>query len=140
MESALFYIAPFVKNLAVLIITPFIVLLITALRRTGFNGFSFKLWLKESEQRFIVGIVLVASFSALAALTDIAPLFKFIGFDINSSPFGLGLGIAAILSLGINTKQRATKKTEKAKEIQKKAVEIIEKSADIVKDEEKVIA
>lgn len=70
------------------------------------------------------------------AVTDASPLFSWIGLDINASPVALGMGIAVILNL-IPTKQRVTKKSSQAKEIQVKADEIIEKSAEIQKDEEK---
>jgi hypothetical protein len=137
MENVLFYTVPFLKNLAILCLTPWLVLLFRAVRSVGVQGFVFKAWLEESKQRFIVGLATVFSLSVLMALTDVAPLFRVVGLDINASPVALGVAIGAMLMLGTNSKHAASKKVAKVKEIQVKAQEIIQKSADIVKDEEK---
>lgn len=82
--------------------------------------------------RFVVGFVFVFSLSLLMALTDVSPLFKVIGLDINASPVALGVGIAVLLNISINPKASSDpEKEDKVKDIQVKANEIIKTSADI---------
>ncbi len=81
--------------------------------------------------RFIVGFVFILSLSTLMALTDVAPLFKVFGFDINASPVGLGLSIGAMLMAGLNTAQQIDGKKEKVVEIQAKAQEIVQTAGEI---------
>lgn len=136
MEEALYYILPFFKNLAILNVTVFVLYLGTAMNKTGVASFNFIFWLEQNKTRFIAGAAFILALSGLMALTDVSPLFKFFGFDINASPVGLGLAIA--LSLGfISTKQARTKKGEKALEIQTKATEIVQASTEIVNSEMK---
>lgn len=137
-QDALFYILPFFKNLAILYVTVFVLYLGTAMNKTGIATFNFVFWLEQNKTRFIAGASFILALSGLMALTDVSPLFKFFGFDINASPVGLGLAIA--LSLGfISTKQTKTKKGEKAKEIQAKAVDIVQASTEIVNSETKKV-
>lgn len=125
---------PFIKNLAILCITVWLVLLVAAIKRLGLQGFSFPKWLEDSQTRFIVGFVFIFSLSSLMALTDVAPLFKVFGFDINASPVGLGLSIGAMLMAGLSTAQPVDSRKEKVQEIQEKAQSIIKTSAEIEKD------
>lgn len=135
METALFYIAPFFKNLTVLYLTASLLMLGRAIKSAGVSGFSFKLWLDENTQRFIVGFVFIFGLSLLMAITDVAPLFQVFGFDINASPVGLGIALGGMLMLSPSHKPE-TKKASKAKAIAKDANAIIKKSSEIVEAEE----
>jgi hypothetical protein len=136
MENAQLYAIPFLKNLGVLYLTVFMIFFGSSIiKNKGLTGFSIKFWIHDNKDRFTSGGVFIFGLSLLMAVTDASPLFSWIGLDINASPVALGMGIAVILNL-IPTKQRVTKKSGQAKEIQKKADEIIEKSADIIKNEE----
>lgn len=134
METTLFYIAPFAKNVAVLCLTIGFVVLMRSITTVGLDGFSLQLWLQENRGRFTAGGLLIFILSALMALADVAPLFKFIGFDINASPVGLGIALATLLLLK-PTRNNDSKKVAKVKAIQKDANAIIKKSSEIVKDE-----
>lgn len=135
MENILAIVFPFVKNLSILYLTVFMLFFGTALvKNKGLTGFSFAFWLRDNKNRFITGAIFILGLSFLMAMTDVAPLFQFFGFDINASPVGLGMSIAVLLGLA-PTDSKTTSKAHKAKEIQGKASEIIEKSAEIVKEE-----
>lgn len=135
MDEALFYAFPFLKNILILYLTVFGVYLGFAINKSGVGAFNFVFWLEENRNRFVAGAIFILTLSSLMALTDVSPIFKLFGFDINASPVGLGLALAAFMGF-ISTKQtRVTKKGEKVKDIQIKASEIIQKTAEIQADE-----
>jgi hypothetical protein len=130
------YVLPFIKNLAILYSTVFVLSLGTSISKTGINSFNFVYWLEQNKARFIAGASFILALSGLMALTDVSPLFSFFGFDINASPVGLGLALSVFLGF-ISTKQTKTKKGEKAQEIQTKAVDIVKASTELVNAETK---
>ena len=137
MEPILYYIIPFCKNLGVLYLTIFTVFLVSSIvKNKGLAGFSFSFWFHDNRDRFTAGGIVVFCLSLLMAVTDAAPLFSWVGLDINSSPVALGVGLSVLLGLA-PTKQRRIKKVEAVREIQTKAGELLDKSAELVKAEEK---
>lgn len=133
----LYVIAPFFKNISILYLVVFLLFLAAAINKSGgLDAFSMQFWFEENKGRFQVAAVFIACLSILMALTDVAPIFKVLGFDINQSPAGLGLAIAALLGIAKTKSSKVTtKKATKAKAIQRKAGEIVKDSAAIVQEE-----
>jgi hypothetical protein len=138
MENTLAIIGSFAKNLGTLYVTVFMVFFASAIiKNKGLAGFSFSFWIHDNKSRFSAGAIFIFGLSFLMAITDAAPLFHWIGLDINASPVALGLGIAVLLGLAPTKARTLTKKGVKAKQIAVKADEIIKKSAEIQQDEKK---
>jgi hypothetical protein len=130
------YLYPFFKNLLILCLTPWIMFLFLTLRRIGLKGFSFLIWLEENSVRFQVGFLLILSLSLAMALTDISPLFKWAGLDINQSPAALGVVLGVLIMVGIPTNPKdGDDKTDKVHDIQDKAQAIIKTSTEIATDD-----
>jgi hypothetical protein len=130
MENPIDYIQPLLKNLAVLYLTAVIVILVRSITTAGLDGFSLKLWFEENQGRFTIGAILIFCLSALMAMTDVSPLFASIGFDINASPVGLGVALAALLLIK-PSKSDVDAKSGAAGRIQSDAQDIIKEAASI---------
>jgi hypothetical protein len=137
MEQVTEYLIPFAKNLGILFTVVFFIYFSTAIKKTGFDGFSLSFWIEENRSRFTTGAVFILLLSLLMAVTDTAPLFHWMGIDINASPVALGLAIAVFLGF-IQTKTSIhTRRASKAEDIQKRAGENMKDAAAIASEESK---
>ena len=137
MDELLFYVMPFLKNFLLLCLTVFFILFALAIKKVGASSFVLKVWLSDNMQRFITGGTFIFLLSIMMAATDTAPLFAWIGLDVNASPFALGMGICVLLGF-ISTKNGdETQQSVKAKAIIEKSTEITQQAAQIVRDEKK---